>query len=218
MTLLNLPPEIHVLITEHFDWHSLLHYRHTCKYFRDITETLSLEQVWHQVWSLNLSLEITMQIYYTDFLSKYKETYAICLTIFTTTYCQGIELPADISAFRRTYDYLGKVRMFEMYKEIQTTHGFSLIALGSQICRRHFMLTDKFIVVLELMCLEILDYIFIHATDESEIKQWLPILHRLLRNAACRRGAHEMQVLDSLLEIITLESLRTGILTYRVRV
>ena len=185
MTLLKLPPEIHVQIIEHFDWHSFLHYRHACKYFYSITESLPLEQVWHRVWPLKpLTFDLSMVIYYKDFLRKYKEIYALCLTMFTTTCCQGIELPADISAFRQRYNYVGKARMFEVYKEIQTTRGLPLIALGDQICHQHIKLEYGFIVDFESMCLDILDYIMTNADDADVLEQYVAMRHHILRELA----------------------------------
>ena len=182
MTLLKLPPEIHVLITEHFDWHSLLHYRHTCKYFRDVTETLSVEQVWHQVWPPNpLIVDMSMTRYYGPLLRRYEEIYALCLTIIATTYCQSVTLPADISAFRQRYDYVGKERMFYLvYREIQTTRGLSLIALGHQIWRCHSMLEYGFINDLERMCQDILMYIMASAMDANVLDQYRDVYRGMI--------------------------------------
>ena len=184
MTLLKLPPEIHVLITEHFDWCSFLHYRHTCKYFRDITETLSLEQVWYQVWPIKpYFFNIVKTLYSGFYMRAYKDIYALCLTIFTTICCRGIVLPNDISAFRRRYNYVGKAKMFQVYKELQATRGLSLINLGEQICRQHIELERGLIIDLEVMCLDILDYIKINAgdIDVSEIEQCVAMCRHIVK-------------------------------------
>ncbi len=184
MTLLKLPPEIHVQIIEHFDWHSFLHYRHTCKYFYSITETLSLKRVWLQVRSFDSRHELLLGMVTSGLVSKYNETYALCLTIFA----MGIDLSADVSAFRETYTYVGKAKMFQVYKELQTTRGLSLIALGYQLDRFFiFALEYGLIIDLECMCLDILAYTIYKAIDADDLKQCYVLFRHLVRDVSLIR-------------------------------